>query len=290
VGLTAGLAVFAIPSIVSPLASPAGSGPNSARTAQAARAALTAVRLGAPNMPAPFKGASTNGARTSNAPNAASNNWSGYADTTGTANYFTSVSGSWVVPKVSCTHEDEIVSTWVGIDGATDGTVEQTGTTGQCFEGTPIYYSWYEMFPAGTVEVGTTVLPGDHISASVTRPSGSSTTYNVTLTDSTTAGNNISTNATCALATCLDESVEWIAERPSYSIGVVPLAVFPSWTLSSGKAAGGGTSGSIKTFGATEDIETVDATDSYALAIPGSLNAAGNLFKDTFQKSPGESY
>ena len=241
--------------------------------------------MGAPNLAAHMKGAGTR-----NAPNSSSFNWSGYADTTTTANYFTAVSGSWVVPAVTCNHENQLLSAWVGIDGATTGTVEQTGTTSQCFEGTAFYYSWYEMYPAGTIEVGTTVHPGDKIAASVTRPGATSTKYTIKLTDSTTAGNTISTSATCGLATCLDESVEWIAERPSYQAGIAPLAAAPSWTLSTGKASGGGTSGTIQTFGATEDIAMIDATQSYDLAIPANLNATGNGFKDTVQTTPGASW
>ncbi|HLI23673.1 MAG TPA: G1 family glutamic endopeptidase [Acidimicrobiales bacterium] len=264
------------------LTSVGGAVPGAASRAEA-RAALASVRLGAPNLPARLRGTR----QSADAPNAASYNWSGYADTSTTANYFTSVSGGWVVPKVTCTKEDEIVSDWVGIDGWSDSTVEQLGTIGQCFEGKAIYYSWYEMYPAGTVEVGTTVKPGDHISAKVAR---SSTSYTLTLTDATTTGNNISTKQSCALTTCLDESVEWIAERPAYSIGIVPMAPFTTWALSSAHAAGGGKSGVISSFGTPLDVESVDATDTYELAIPGSLSSTGNSFKDAFQTSPGESY
>ena len=73
-----------------------------------------------------------------------STNWAGYADVLhhgqGT---FTNVSGSWTVPKLTCTKEDRITSDWVGLDGFSSATVEQDGTASQCFEGTPVYYSWY---------------------------------------------------------------------------------------------------------------------------------------------------
>ena len=44
-------------------------------------------------------------------------NWSGYVDTSSTAQFFTSVSGSWTTPSVSCTAEDQVTSDWVGLDG-----------------------------------------------------------------------------------------------------------------------------------------------------------------------------
>lgn len=67
------------------------------------------------------------------------------------------------MPALTCTAEDRVTSEWVGLDGATDTTVEQDGTASQCFEGTALYYSWYEMYPAGTVEVGMSVAAGDTI-------------------------------------------------------------------------------------------------------------------------------
>jgi len=36
--------------------------------------------------------------------------------------------------------------------------------------------------------------------------------YALTVTDATTSGNNISTTQSCAAATCVDASAEWIAE------------------------------------------------------------------------------
>jgi hypothetical protein len=68
-------------------------------------------------------------------------NWGGYADTSSTPGTFTAVSGSWSVQALTCTSEDRIYSDWVGLDGFADTSVEQTGITGQCFEGRAIYYS-----------------------------------------------------------------------------------------------------------------------------------------------------
>lgn len=146
------------------------------------------------------------------------------------------MSGSWTVPAVTCTREDRITSDWVGLDGLTSSTVEQDGTVSQCFEDKAVYYSWYEMYPAGTIEVGSTVAAGDKISASVSR---SSANYTLALTDSTNAANSFSEAASCATTTCLDTSAEWIAERPSYSIGIVPEAQFSRVTFTSNSAVAG---------------------------------------------------
>src|SRR6516165_7440949 len=169
-------------------------------------------------------------------------NWSGYADTASTAQTFTKVSGAWTTPSVTCSAEDQITSNWVGLDGFNSNTVDQLGTISWCYRGTPTYFTWYEMFPANTVEVGTALKPGDKISASVTR---TGTSYALKLTDATTAGNNISVTKTCALATCVDTSAEWISERPSFSIGIVPQAHYNAFKLTSGSVTANGTTTTI---------------------------------------------
>src|SRR5574337_1127022 len=70
--------------------------------------------------------------------NSTSINWSGYANT-GTT--FKVVKGSWTQPSVTCgASETSYSSFWVGIDGDTTNTVEQTGTDSDCSSGTPTYY------------------------------------------------------------------------------------------------------------------------------------------------------
>jgi hypothetical protein len=208
-------------------------------------------------------------------------NWSGYADTSATKGAFTRVSGSWKVPSITCTTEDQIVALWVGIDGYSDSTVEQTGTSAQCFQGSAFYYSWYEMYPAATQEFGTTVAPGDSISASVVR---SGTKYTVALKDSTHTADSGSATATCKATTCLDTSAEWIAERPEYaSTGDVPLVSYGTWTLSAGDVTSGSKSGTISSF-KPASITMVDSTDTYSLSTPSALTG-GNSFKTTWDNS-----
>src|SRR5580658_197417 len=145
--------------------------------------------------------------RLANTTNEGSYNWSGYTDTSTTKGKFSSVSGKWSTPAVTCGAEDQIDSDWVGLDGATDGTVEQDGTISWCFEGVPTYFTWYEMYPANTVEVGLSLEPGDSITAKVSR---SGTKYTLSVTDATNSANSLSVKAPCARATCLDESAEWV--------------------------------------------------------------------------------
>jgi hypothetical protein len=203
----------------------------------------------------------------------ASFNWSGYADVSSTANTFTKVSGQWKTPRVSCNKEDELTSEWVGIDGYNNATVEQDGTLSWCFEGHPTYFTWYEMYPAPTIEIGDSLRPGDKITASVTR---TGTSYRLALTDSTHPRNSFSTTATCSV--CQNSSVEWIAERPAFAIGIAPLADYGSWSLYNASETAGSTVGTISSYPTHYPIDMVDATSTYALSLASGLSKAGSSF------------
>jgi hypothetical protein len=217
----------------------------------------------------------------------ASFNWSGYADTASTAQTFTKVSGAWTAPSVTCSAEDQVTSDWVGLDGFNSGTVEQLGTISWCFQSKPTYFTWYEMFPAGSIEVGTALKPGDKIAASVTR---TGTSYALKLTDSTTAGNNISVTKPCALATCKDTSAEWISERPAFSdaagdfLGFVPQAHYNAFKITSGAQTSSGKSGTIGSGPGVNVITMIDDTNTYKLNTVSGLTG-NNSFSTTWKNS-----
>src|SRR5207245_6374355 len=96
-----------------------------------------------------------------------STNWSGFA-VTGSAGSVSDAKGSWVVPTIqgTCPGTNQYSSFWVGIDGYSSGTVEQTGTDSDCQNGVPTYYAWYELFPQPPFLINSiSVHPGDVISA-----------------------------------------------------------------------------------------------------------------------------
>jgi hypothetical protein len=174
-----------------------------------------------------------------------STNWSGYADT---GSGFTEANGSWNEPSASCGSGTALAAFWVGIDGFTSASVEQDGTLIECYQGGLYQYTWWEMYPANAIQVvGSSVASGDHISAKVVR---SGTNYTLTVTDSTHPANSFSTIQTCS--SCANSSVEWIAEAPSGSAGLYPLAHFSTWTLTNASAATSSKSGNICTFADNE--------------------------------------
>ena len=171
---------------------------------------------------------------------AESTNWSGYA-ATGANGAFSSVSASWTEPTATCTStskrrsSDQYAAFWVGLDGYSSDSVEQTGTDSDCDGTTPDYYGWYEMYPADPVYFTNTVKPGDAISASVTF-SGTET-YTLVLKDTTQGWTQTITKNQSGLDR---SSAEVITEAPSSSSGVLPLADFG--TVSYGASTANGTS------------------------------------------------
>lgn len=259
----------------------------SARFLARARAALVSY-LSANRHAPPFRSGDP-GARTVNEPAppladtaaAGAYNWSGYADVSSTAKTFTRVSGRWKTPRVKCGRQDELTSEWVGLDGYNDGTVEQDGTVSWCYLGHPTYFSWYEIYPAqNTVEVGKSVRAGDKVAASVSR---TGSRYTLALTDFTHPVNSFSTTARCA--TCKNTSAEWIAERPSFSIGVAPLADYGSWTVSKARETAGGTTGTISSYPVRYKIDMVDATSAYPLSLTSRLSNGGSTFRTHWTNS-----
>jgi Peptidase A4 family len=216
-----------------------------------------------------------------------STNWSGYA-VEGTS--FTKALGSWTVPSVNCsTTPNTYSSFWVGIDGWTSSTVEQTGTDSDCDGSTPHYYAWYEFYPAGSVLISSVpVSPGNHISASVTWNSGSS--FTVTLTNEST-GKSYSKTGTVRRAA--RSSAEWIAEAPccTNSGGILPLADFGTVDFgedytgisSTNDATDSTVSGAIGAFGSNvfESIMVNGSTGANE-SVPSALSSDGTSFTATW--------
>jgi hypothetical protein len=162
-----------------------------------------------------------------------SENWSGYAADSGT---YTSVSASWVQPTGTCGgNSDEYSSFWVGLDGYTSSSVEQTGTDTDCDGGSPSYYGWYETYPNPSYSFGDTVNPGDTITATVTSQGNGNFEY--TLADQT---QNWSVSTQQSEPGAQLSSAEVIVEAPccTDSGGILPLADFGTANFSNSQVDG----------------------------------------------------
>jgi hypothetical protein len=225
-------------------------------------------------------------------------NWSGFADSQTGSTPISSVSGRWTIPKVNCLtgqyrNQDAFLANWVGLDGLTDGTVEQLGTATQCYEGGEYYYDWYEMYPNGPVVEGTTqcinegvrcARPGDQVKASVTSTPGTdgNNDYTLSLNDFSRPDEGFSVSATCAATTCVNSSAEWIVERPAFgeSFGsqILPQADYGQTAFANGTVSAGGSTSSIENYpGTVYDIAMIDDSQGYFLSCPGQTGPSGQL-------------
>jgi len=225
-------------------------------------------------------------------------NWGGYV-VYNSSYSVTKVTGTWTVPTIagstSTTCPDAQMtwdsnSVWIGIDGAFTSTVEQTGTSSDCFYGMTSYYAWYEFYPAGSVVVPITVSPGDQMTASVIYTGNNvagNPTFKTTITDVTT-GNSVTSPKT-AVPGALRESAEWIDESPYY-YGFLGLTHVTPVKFSAATATIGGVTHPIGGWPATNVywFVMVDynfpyaSTITYVKAEPGALNSAGNVFSVTW--------
>lgn len=211
--------------------------------------------------------------------NGTSLNWAGYAletSLTNPKNYAVSdVQGSWIVPTVICDPAKNTYSAvWLGIDGYSDNSVEQTGTSQDCINGQPRYSAWYEMYPKPSFRANVVVRPGDSISARV-QYNPSSRKFVLMLTNNTT-GQSFTTSQK---SNALRQSAEWIAEAP-WSGGVLPLANFGSVTFTNAQATLNGVTGPISNW-PYDAITMTDSTGS-AKATPSALSNGGTSFSVTW--------
>ena len=258
--------------------------PHAATRACAATRAVTPVTPAAAStvaLPAPDVGL---GAPTGNKfrSTAYSKDWSGYA-VTGTT--VTSVSGSWTQPAATCGGAKVQQSAfWVGIDGfaATDPTVEQVGTDSDCtkrtkkFPGGPVYYAWFELYPASLVTLDSVhhpVAAGDSLTASVDVTGG---VYVLSITD---AG-RWSYTTTVATSVPKNASAEWIAEAPSSCTAgrckVEQLADFGSVAFRGATVDGGALTAPGTTV--TRIVMSRNKKGVGVEASPSSLDATGHSF------------
>jgi hypothetical protein len=219
-----------------------------------------------------------------------SENWSGYAVT---GSSFTQVTGSWIVPAVNCSSAGNTYSAfWVGIDGYSSSSVEQTGTESDCSGESPVYYAWYEFYPHPSIVIQSLpVSPGDVVQAEVSYSGGE---FTISISDVTT-GKSYSKSA--KVADAKRTSAEWIAEAPCCTGrgakgASLPLADFGTvsfgldYTGFSGtnNATAGASGGStpISGFSTAEAITMVTAK-GVDEAVPAPLTADGSSFTVTWK-------
>jgi hypothetical protein len=216
---------------------------------------------------------------------ATSHNWSGYVDTAIKKKPYTFVEANWTEPSYTCDgNSPESSAVWVGLDGDTDGTVEQGGTIAICSgksQGT--HYAWWEIYPANSVQEIFPVKVGDKMYASVTYTAGSTRPYNIFVWDET-SDVSLNENQACS-STCSRSSAEWIVESPGFGGQIAYLPKFKPIVFTEGFSSvvpGDTTVGSIASF---KHVALTMYGSSGNRAVPSKLSSNGEGFSDKWISS-----
>lgn len=232
-----------------------------------------------------------------------STNWSGYADTASSGYKFNSVSATWTQPVVTTQSSSSYVaaSFWVGLDGFSSNTVEQTGTQAVLGANEQMQYTaWYELYPQVEIPVFD-VNSGDKISASVTYNPGSNN-YTFKISDLTSNQTFSTTAVTAHTTNAARSSAEWIVESPTFGTSsgsnyLATLANYGSFSFNSAAASISGNSltqsGSISgvaanSLAAVNSITLVD-NNNQPLSTPGPLGDNGSSFTTVYSPEPASS-
>src|SRR5512142_934345 len=171
---------------------------------------------------APGGGARPNGGTNGVTNDIQSGNWAGYV-LPSAAGGSTGVSSEWQQAGLTCTDPNAVtyVSYWVGLDGLSSPSVEQTGTLGVCNGTTASYYAWYEMYPDPPVYYSDQVYGGELMFSAVIYNGNDSYTLNL-------QGLNLNwaESVTITRPGLARSSAEVITEAPSSGGGILPLADF----------------------------------------------------------------
>jgi len=191
-----------------------------------------------------------------------STNWGGYAADSTT---YDSVTASWTQPTVTCnsSDEDSYSAFWVGLDGYSSSTVEQTGTEADCEGTTATYAAWYEAYPAASNTYSKTVKAGDSFTATVTADGD---VFDLVIEDKT---QDWTETEDVTVSGADKSSAEVIVEAPSSDSGVLPLSDF----------------GTVKFTGAEANGTGFDSLDAIQMDIESS---AGELEESTSSLSDND--
>lgn len=200
-----------------------------------------------------------------------STNWSGQVLTGGT---YTGVTGAWQVPTVQPSAVPVYSSSWIGIDGASDQQLIQTGTEQRSNAGGTGYYAWIELIPDAEVPLANApVAPGDQIAASVTETA--TNLWTITIEDQTASW--YFSQEFSYVAPGL--SAEWIEEAPLVGVQST-LADFGAVTFTGMGVTGSGVAtSSLVPVALVEGSQTV-------VAWPGAFDPQTGSFTDFYGEPP----
>lgn len=133
---------------------------------------------------------------------------------------YTGVAATWIVPPVVASGTNEFSATWIGIDGADNSDLIQTGTTQATIDGGTAYDAWWEILPAAQSPIDEPVYPDDEMKAEINEDSPGIWTIAIEdVTEDWLASGEVDYDGPA-------DSAEWIEEAPTVDGEQATLADF----------------------------------------------------------------
>ncbi|PWY91249.1 concanavalin A-like lectin/glucanase [Aspergillus heteromorphus CBS 117.55] len=204
-------------------------------------------------------------------------NWAGAVQETAPASAsWTYVQATFTMPTVtptaaSSSSDDQAVSLWVGIDGATGGnSIWQAGVDTYVQDGETTFFAWYEWYPSDSMSFsGIDFSEGDVVVATVEALSSSS---GVATLENLTTGQNATATASAPSSdtTLTGTNAEWIVEDLSIDGDGLTFIDFGEAYFSGCVAKAGGNSYGLD-GAALYAVE--DSTSSTVQAVPDIVSS-----------------
>jgi peptidase A4-like protein len=222
---------------------------------------------------------------------ATSSNWAGYVDVANAAGTITEISAEWAVPTVTCSEASGVAYAvqWIGIDGYGTASVEQVGSLEFCSGpgATPAYDTWWEFFPANSIQLYAATSPGAFISADIVynpaeEVNGISGVYTMNLfdVDNSVAFSVIGGGWDLGY-TPADGTAECISEAPSSGVTIFKLAHYGQVTFGACDTTIGTHATGIGNQGSTSTIYRVNQVQTHTDQTTGGLSSYFGV-KSTF--------
>ena len=226
--------------------------------------------------------------------------WSGYV-VTGKKVSFTSATGTWVEPAVTCRRGvDPTLSTvWVGIGGFAQGSnvLDQVGTDANCDStGRASYFAWFELLPDIAHDVAGKVEAGDRMTGTVSVLG--TNLIDVKIENRT---RHWSFDRQIQAGSPDRTSAEWVVEAPysclRFTCHQASLANFGSVAIGNIAATGNGRRGTLRGKGwkatplvlapCVQTIASVKKDGLPAVAVPRAVSADGTTFAIAWGQETG---
>jgi hypothetical protein len=186
------------------------------------------------------------------------------------------------VPAVQPSAKQSYSAAWTGIDGFNNNSLIQTGTEQDYYNGAAHFAAWWTTSAQGFVEqvIPQTVKPGDSMTATITKSSPSTSSWNIVLNDNTQAW----TFTQSVTYTGPGTSAEWIMEAPTVGGRVAPLANYASPTTFDPGTVNGVSPGLV----ASEGGEMVTGSNRRAqvISIPSGPDSDTDGFNVAYGSTP----